>query len=151
MNPFKALLASTVNVREVFFFGIPEVAGGIKHYFVCIKKSESEILVFTCCTTQFEKREKYILENGLSGDTLVEILPSNENGLKKRSLVDCNKFFPMTTDDFKKKVDDGTAQYKGEVTSDLYDLILTGIHASDEISPEQKAMIPLPSKPRPGS
>jgi hypothetical protein len=145
MNPFQALLSSTVNIKEVFFFGIPQVANSSPHFFVCIKKSENEILIFTCCTTQFQKREQYVMNAGLSGDTLVEIEPTSQNGLKKRTLVDCNKYFPITVEDFKKLVDTKKAEYRGEVSGEIYNKILTGIHASDEISEEQKEEIPKPS------
>ncbi|HPX04724.1 MAG TPA: hypothetical protein PLC17_02220 [Tenuifilaceae bacterium] len=63
------------------------------HYFIVIANSPNDVVIFTCCTSQFEKRVRFIEINNIPRTTLVWIKPNEDNCLKKDSFVDCNSYF----------------------------------------------------------
>ncbi len=143
-NPFSRLVTNTSKEKEIFYFSSDKLNTKEPHFFVLIKKNAGEVLVFTCCTTQLEKRENYILMKGYSMKTLVVVDPTPENGLKERTLIDCNTIFAYTIEEFKELVESGAVTYKGEISEEHYEQILIGLQESKEISEEDKESLPKP-------
>ena len=140
----KSFFLNTAKEKDIFYFSTDKISSTKKHYFICIKKSAKEILLFTCCTTQKEKREQYFKLKNYSLRTLVYINPTKENGLTEDTWVDCNNIFPFTTEEFKTFCDDGRIEFKGELSDIHYEQILIGLHESTEITNAQKLEIPNP-------
>lgn len=123
-----SLFINGVKTKEVFYFATNKINTDNPHYFICIKKDESEILLFSCCTTKGSKREEYITKMGISLETLVYIKPGEDgNPFTDETYVDCNKAIPFTIEEFEGLYKNGKIEYKGEINDDYYIQILTGL------------------------
>lgn len=138
------LISSRTKEREVFYFATTKINSTQPHYFICIKKSPNEVLIFTCCTTQMEKREQYFKLKGYSLKSLVHITPSPDNGLDEDTWVDCNSYFEFTVEEINEMFQKDKIAYKGEISDIDYEQILIGLHASDEIEAYVKERFPNP-------
>ncbi|HTE27592.1 hypothetical protein [Flavitalea sp.] len=145
MKGIESLFSSTVKEKEVFFFATEKIFTEDPHFFICVKKTESEVLLFTCCTSQGGKREDYLNRKGVSLKTLVYIKPVKGLPFTKDTFVDCNKCFQYTMEEFKKMCEEGTMQYKGEISPEYYEQIIVGLLESPEIDQEVKNKLPDPS------
>ena len=140
-----SLYTSTVAEKDIFYFVTDKINSSEPHYFICIKKTNNQILLFTCCTTKGGKRESHLLKTNGSLETIVYIRPGHQgNKLTQESYVDCNNYQEFTIDEFKSICDSGKIQYKGTLSDDYYIQILIGLHKSDNISDETKDILPKP-------
>lgn len=83
-SSLKSLFSNTAKERDVFYFSTDKIKSEEPHYFICIKKTDNDVLIFSCGTTQWEKRMKYIEAKGMSLATLVYINPKKMQESKKR-------------------------------------------------------------------
>ncbi|GAA0536060.1 hypothetical protein [Chitinophaga japonensis] len=140
--PFDLFL-SAVRERKVYYFTTPKITTGVPHYFICIKKTDESLLVFTCCTSQFESRRRFIESRNLPNETLVYIKPNEDSSpFTKETFVDCNNCFIYTANEFKKMYDSSIIQYSGEISDIYYEQIIIGLRASPLIEEEIKAILP---------
>lgn len=138
-----SIFPSFIQEREVYYFVSDRISSDIPHYFICIKKTPNEVLIFTCCTTQFEKREKYIIQKGYSMRTLVYINPTDSGtSLTENTLVDCNQYFTYTLEDFTKLFNEGKVSLKGTLDEVYYEKLIIGLHESSVIEAELKSQLP---------
>jgi hypothetical protein len=145
MNLPASLFISGIRTKEVFYFSTNKINTGIPHYFICIKKDESEILLFSCCTTKGDKREEYITKMGISLETLVYIKPGEDgNPFNDETYVDCNKAIPFTIEEFEIMHKSGKIDYKGEISDDHYIQIIIGLLKSPQIEQSIKDTLPNP-------
>lgn len=147
MNLPPELFSLTIKEREIFLFETTKINSPDPHFFICIKKNENDILLFTCCTTKGNKREEYITKKGYPLSTLVHINHNNsDNPFTAPTFVDCNKCIPFTIEEFEKMCNERKATYKGEISSEYYEQILIGLLASPEIDNEIKQQLPNPNE-----
>lgn len=134
MNLPASLFIKGISVKEVFFFSTNKIKTLDPHYFICIKKDDSEVLLFSCCTTKGSKREDYIQKMGITLETLVYIRPGQDgNPFKYDTYVDCNKAIPFTIEEFEAMHKSGKIEYKGEINTDYYLQIILGLLKSPQI------------------
>lgn len=138
----KLLFLNAAKEKEIFYFSTDKINSAQAHYFICIKKGLNEIMLFTCCTTQKEKRERYLQLKNYPLTTLVYIQPSSTNGLKEDTWVDCNSFFSFTSEEFTNLCTSNKIEFKGEVSDIYYEQILVGLHASPAIEESAKMSFP---------
>jgi hypothetical protein len=145
LKALKSLFSQTITERDVYYFSTEKINTDDPHYFICIKKSDTDVLIFSCGTTQWEKRLNYIQKKGLSTNTLVYIDPAKAGAdFKKETYIDCNKYIPFTVDEFDKHCRDKGIEYKGVLDEDYYEQILIGLHSSTEIEDAIKEILPKP-------
>jgi hypothetical protein len=144
MASLSSLFAKSAKEKDVFYFSTNQINNLDPHYFICIQRGLNEVLIFTCCTTQKDKREKYFQQNNYDLKSLVHIAPTTENGLKQDSYVDCNKYFQVTVAEIQKMHEQKKIECRGEVSDEVYEQLLIGLHASQEIEEEIKKSFPDP-------
>lgn len=82
---------------NILYISDPQIANGIPHYHIFIKKTDGGYLTTVCCTSQFEKNLKHITRVRESLDTLVSIdHETADNHLHDFTYVNCNGYFSYT-------------------------------------------------------
>ncbi len=107
------LFLNNVSPRKVYLFSSDKLNTSVPHYFVCMVRTPEEMLILTCCTSQFKKRERFIKFRNLPASTLVYIPPDEENGLTKDTYVDCNSYFDYSIDEIKMLYEEEKLEFKG--------------------------------------
>lgn len=140
--PFELFL-SAVQERKVYYFTSPKISSNIPHHFICIKRTDDSLLIFTCCTSQFESRKKFIESRRLPNETLVYIRPKEDgNPFTKETYVDCNTCYVYTYEEFQRMYNSAVVQYSGEISEIYYEQIIIGLHASPLIEEDIKDILP---------
>lgn len=142
MNLPSELFNSYIQPKSIYYFSTDKLNTPESHYFICITKNSVEMIILVCCTSQFKKRANFIESRNLPQTTLVWIEPDSKNGLKMDSYVDCNGIFDFSTNELKSKFDNETLKYIGEISDDVYQQILIGLHDSTLITEAQKEYFP---------
>ncbi|MGH1337023.1 MAG: hypothetical protein ACRBFS_12935 [Aureispira sp.] len=123
-----------IGPKKLYKFSSNKLTTNIPHFFVCITTTQNEIVVFTCCTSQLEKRQSYIERYNLPYSTLVWIkAPNNLNELYKDTYVDCNKNFNYSYNDLRALYDNGTITYEGDIEEAEWLQIIQGLLDSPRI------------------
>lgn len=99
------------------------------------------MLILVCCTSQFEKRKKFIELRGFPFETLVWLKPNSENGLKIDSYVDCNSYFDYTIDEFARLYDSDILTFEGEISEADMEQIKIGIEESPLVEESIKELV----------
>ncbi|WP_319591709.1 hypothetical protein [uncultured Draconibacterium sp.] len=135
---------ANVQPGNIYYFQSDQLNGTNQpHYFIALKNTENELVFFSCCTTQMERRLRFIERTGSPHSTLVGITPSAENGLQRESFVDCNSIIQHTHDEIAFLVTDGGIDYRGELEEEYLELIYQGIRDSILLEEEvQDLLIP---------
>lgn len=135
------LFVANISEKQVYYFSSEKLNTNVPHYFICIKRTDDEMLVLVCCTSQFKKRQKFIELRKLPYSTLVWINPEDKNGLQIDSYVDCNSYFDYTTEEFKRIYESGNLEYKGEVSDAHFEQIIIGLKDSPLVEESIKKLI----------
>jgi len=138
--------------KEVFKTGL--VAGNIylfnkhklknttlPHLFIAVGMDDEEIVLFSCCTTKFEKRRRFIELAGLPLTTLVYIKPDKENKLDEPTYIDCNKLHLYTIDELHTLSNDDDLSLIGTLNDGKLEELRTGINDSPNVEGEYKDII----------
>ncbi|MGY3088211.1 hypothetical protein ACVWYF_001244 [Hymenobacter sp. UYAg731] len=128
---------------RIYYFVNPYISSDEPHYHICLKEIDGGVLLMSCCTSQFEKRSRYIKLSGLPTETLIWIKPDTDNNLKKDTYVDCNEYFKFTKSYLLDKYNDGHIKPTGELKLDHYEQIILGMIDSPRIEEEIKDSIRL--------
>lgn len=137
------LFLSGVMPNKIYYFSSSQLINTpIPHYFVCLKRTENEVLILACFTSQVAKRQRFIEITNLPKTTLVWVTPSLENGLEKDSYIDCNNVFEYTMVDFRNLYEQDKIAYVGEISDENFEEILIGINDSPLIEENIKELLP---------
>ncbi|MEL7123514.1 MAG: hypothetical protein AAFO07_28980 [Bacteroidota bacterium] len=135
------LFMSSISPRKVYYFSSEKLNTNVPHYFICVAKADNELLILVCCTSQFEKRSRFIEINNFPTSTLVWINPDDENGLELDSYVDCNGYFDYTLEEFRKLYQEDLLEYKGEISENHFEQIKIGLIESPTVEAFIKEII----------
>lgn len=141
------LFLSGISERKIYYFSTVKINSLQPHYFICIKRMNNDLLIMSCCTSQFETINRFITSRKLPKESLVWIEPdpqSVDNPFTKDTYVNCNSYLTYTLDEFKSMYESGTISYSGELSEDHYIQLLIGIHSSPLVDNETKETLPLP-------
>ena len=138
------LLENYFEPKNIYYFASDQISSNEPHYFIFVSKENGEQAILVCCTSQFEKRAKFIQSRKLPLSTLIWIKPTPENGLKKDSYIDCNKLFNFSIEDLKNKHKDGKLKHAGILSDNHYEQILIGLNDSPLIVESDKEKLPEP-------
>ena len=142
--PVQAFIDS-ISERKVYYFSNTQLNTLVEHHYICLKRTDNNILILSCCTSKFETVKKYIEKNNLPYETLVHISPkSSENPFTVDTYINCNDYHTFTVEDFVIMHEDNKLEYTGEVSLADYEQLLYGIHASTLIDEETKDLLPKP-------
>jgi hypothetical protein len=140
--PIDVFLKS-IEEKKVYFFSTEKINTPAPHFFICVRRTNNDLLIFTCCTSQFEKRRRFIESRGLPFETLVYIKPKDDgNPFDRDTYVDCNDCEIFTLEELAEKYKTGGVEFSGEISDVYYEQILIGLHASPLIDEETKELIP---------
>ena len=132
------LFKTQLEGKSIFLFSSSQINSPDPHFFICLGEKGGRVLTFVCCTTQFEKRKRFIEQKGLPHQTLVWIKPDAENQLSKDTYIDCNKSFDFTLEELNMKYQKGEIRFIGQIIDTQFEQILLGIDASPLIEGEVK-------------
>lgn len=127
------IFTSTIRPRKVFYFVNKKLNSILPHYHIVILVEPNEMVWVLCCTTQIEKRKRFLDSTKISYSTLVRIIPDEDNGLEKESYVDCNRIFNIDKVELSEKFSSGTLKYTGDISEDIFQQILYGLKESPMI------------------
>lgn len=140
------LFISAIQEKKIYYFSTTKIDSTKPHYFICIKKTDNDVLIMSCCTSQFKTIENYVVSRQLPYETLVWISPADSsNPFTIDTYVNCNSPIPFTLDEFRAMYVADSITSSGEISLNHYSQILIGIHASTLIEPEIKEQIPNPN------
>lgn len=139
------MFLSAIDERKVYYFSTTKISSTEPHHFICIKRTDNDVLIMSCCTSQFDTVKKFVETRSLPTETLVWISPTDAvNPFSKDTYVNCNSSFTYTVDEFRTMYSSDSVSYSGEISEDHYLQILIGIHKSPLIDKETKELIPNP-------
>lgn len=125
--------------KKIYYFVSDKISSDAPHYFICLSKADGGMVLLSCCTTQFEKRKKFIEDRDFPHTTLVWIKPDEKNELKEDTYVDCNSCFSYTIEELGSLYESEKLHYKGELSDSHFEQILIGLRDSpliDEVTKE---------------
>lgn len=134
------LILSTVSEGNIFFFKKGCIVGIPEHRHICVKKSEDEVLIFTCCTSQEDTMNRLIQYHQLDPVTIPWIKADETNKLTKDdSFVNCNNVYKISYSEFCDLVNKGIISSTGGTLKDgHFSQIVEGILASKLVEEEIK-------------
>ena len=135
----------TIEPRKIYKFSSNKINTPILHYFICIVRDDGDFLVMTCCTSQFEKRKKFIeARPDIPNSTLVWIdAPNDDNHLTKETYIDCNNYIEYSVAELQQKYNQEEITFEGEISEVHFLQIIQGLLDSPEIEDEIKEMLPI--------
>ena len=135
-----AFFIAGIQTGKVYYFSSTEINTEIPHYFICTKKTTTDLLILVCCTSDRNDKNKKLAELRGSHNTLVGIDPTEGNGFTKETWVNCNKIFIYSLEDFKNMYEKNLLEYKGEIEENHLAQIIIGLLASPQIEEEIKQL-----------
>lgn len=140
--PCEAFIKS-IEEKKVYYFSSTRLNTDEPHHYICIKKSDNDILILTVCTSKFDTVKNYVERAKLPNETLVWISPVDANNpFTKDTYVNCNTSFTYTLEEFREMYESDTIKHSGEINDGHYFQILDGLHASPLIDKDTKNTIP---------
>jgi hypothetical protein len=124
---------------NMLYISDPQIANGIPHYHIFVKKIEGGYLTTVCCTSQFEKNLQHITRSRESLDTLVAIDHETlNNQLHNYTYVNCNGYISYTEGELLHLNARRSIQFCGTITSFEFRKIIDGFLLSRRIDEEFK-------------
>ena len=120
----------TLKVGVVYKFDAPELINTtVPHYFIVVA-IENENNYMVLCTTQLDSKQAYFAKKGYDFNTLAFILPTETNGLKVKTYVNCNDYHTISKEELIKKVESKNFKLTGHLSREEYDKIKFAIDLS---------------------
>ena len=130
---------SALVAGNILYISDPQIANGIPHYHIFIKKIGGGYLTTVCCTSQFEKNLQHITRVRESLDTLVCIdHETTTNRLHDFTYVNCNNYFSYTETELVTLNAKRAIPLCGVVTDFEFQKIINGLLVSRRIDEEFK-------------
>jgi len=127
---------------NILYISDPQIANGVPHYHVFIKKIDGRYLTTACCTSQFEKNLKHITLSRESLDTLVCIdHETSDNRLHDYTYVNCNGYTSYTESELFSLNARRDIPFCGTITTFEFQKIIRGFLLSRRIDEEFKEEI----------
>lgn len=138
--PFDMLVIATCEVGTVYYYHSDHLVNTTEsHYFVVLAKSDSAFHV-VYATSQIEKCKAFVRQRGLLPETLVEVTPTPENGLRKNSVFNCNYLYEETLHSLKRKHEQKPVLVRGRMDDATVQLLIKGVKASKIVPREMKML-----------
>lgn len=139
------MFLKAIEEKKLYYFSSTQLNTDEPHHYVCIKKTDNDILLMTVCTSQYDTVKRFVETKKLPYETLVWITSNDTtNPFTKDTYVNCNKTFTFTMDEFKTMYEKDSVNYSGQIADVHYIQIVCGIIASPMIDDETKELLPDP-------
>lgn len=136
------IFSSLIEQGKVYYFKSNQlVATSLSHYFIVIATPSDEVVIFACCTSQFEKRARFIELANIPLSTLVWIKPNEDNGLRKDSFVDCNSYVKYSRAELIHMYENNHIDYVGSISDSKMEEIRQGFIDSPLVTSELKKLL----------
>lgn len=134
-----------IQEKKIYYFSSNRIGTTEPHYFICIKRTDNDVLIMSCCTSKFNTVKNFVESRSLPPETLVWISPKDENNpFTLDTYVNCNSTITHTIEELAIKYDSDAVNLSGEISEAHYEQILIGLHKSPLIDGETKDLIPRP-------
>ena len=136
---------SSISDKKVYYFSSNKINTDVPHYYICLKRSNDDILIMSCCTSQFDTVKKFIESRSLPLETIVWFSHTDtSNPFPKDTYVNCNETKVFTIEEFRSMYNSDSVSFSGEISDNHFHQILTGLHSSPLIEEETKELLPKP-------
>ena len=133
---------SSIDKGKIYYFKSNKLVSTTQpHYFIVIANPTDNLILFVCCTSQFDKRARFIELNDIPLSTLVWLKPNGENGLKKDIYVDCNSYFKYSKAELIQMYDQNQIEFIGYIPDSKLEEIKQGVIDSPLIVNEIKEFL----------
>ncbi len=139
-----SLFLESIEAKKIYYFASNRLNSPQPHYYVCIARTEADLLILSCCTSQFETIKRFVESRNLPTQTLVYIPAGTAAVFSLPTYVNCNETHIYTLSEFAAKYNQGLLTFKGELPEIYYEQILIGLQASPLIEEELKQRLPTP-------
>jgi len=137
------LFLQGIQEKKVYYFSNKNINTYTPHYYICLKRTDDDLLILSCCTSQFETVKRFIELSDLPFETLVWIKPKDgENPFIKDRYVNCNQYFSYSIDQFKQMYEQDNISFSGEISDVHFEQIIIGIKISPLIDEDIKDLLP---------
>lgn len=134
------LLEDLFAESEVFFFTNGTQIGVPGHFHICVMRKE-KIVCFTACTSQINTIYSFISHSSIDPNTIPCIHPSQTNGFKELTFVDCNRVFDCHIQLFVENYKKGNIQkWEGHLSIEEMKLLIKGIKLSKTVADNIKQL-----------
>ena len=147
MGAFTDIFLKGIKEREVYYFSSTKIATSVPHHYICIKRTDNDVLILSLCTSKFDTIRKYVEIRKLPFETLVYIPSNSKDNISPFPLdtyINCNDTHSYTIEEFKKMFDSGLISVTGEISDEYYEQIIIGLHKSPLIDRNTKNILPKP-------
>lgn len=134
------------NSRDIFYFKNSAISSDEPHYYVCITKTDGGVILLTICTSQEDTIKKYVRFNPLVDESTIVWIQKDsdeEHPFTKDTFINCNNVFEFTKEEFNLLKSENKIKNKGALSEGKFQEMLDGIHSSNILTGEQKALIPV--------
>lgn len=131
--------------RDIFYFENANISSSEPHYYVCINKTDGGVILLTICTSQEETIRKYVRLNTLVDESTIVWIKTGYDDLHpftKDTFINCNNVFEFTKEEFNNLKSQNKITTKGVLAEGKFQEMLDGIHSSNILAEELKAIIP---------
>jgi len=143
MNIPSSFFASGVCEKDILYFSSNYLSSTEPHYFICLKKTANDLLIFCVTSTQKEKILTRIQSSGLPAETVVHIKSidtDTQSIFPKDCYVNCNNKFEFTVEQLQRKFESGEIIIKGQLPQRYYEEIVNGLCLSPTIENSVKKL-----------
>lgn len=123
------LVKGSVQEGLIYMFSLDYKDNPKPHFYICLKTT-SDVVVFSCCTSQRDNVLKFIEKRRLPYDTLVFISEEGNNPFTKPTYVNCNGIEIVDWETFAGMHSADKVKFRGTIDGDSYQKIINGIKLS---------------------
>jgi len=139
--PPNVFLDTTLEVGVVYFYFHENLRETTKSHFFVVISRRNESVIMVCATTQIAKRKQFAIIRKLPSSTLVEVTPTQENGLQCLSLFDCNNPFTETVSSLAERHILTPIRVRGRMDDSTIEMLRQGVLVSPMVVEEIKLFL----------
>lgn len=136
-----ATFLNAIEEKNVYYFSSKRINTNIPHNYICLKRTDSDLLILSCCTSKFDTVKRFIEIRNLPFETLVWIKPDNDI-FDRETYINCNQYFTFTVEQFAEMYKNEVLEYKGKISDNHFEQIINGLIISPLIDEETKELLP---------
>lgn len=134
------LLEELVTESEIYYFNNGARIGVPGHFHICVKRKD-KLVLFTACTSQINTIISFLANTSTDPNTIPCIHPSQTNGFRELTFVDCNRVFECSIQTLTENLQQGTVKKrKGKVSLEEMRLLINGIKLSKTVADNIKKL-----------
>ena len=134
------LLEELTSESDIYFFNNGAMIGVPGHFHICVKRKD-KLVFFTACTSQINTIIRFLSNTATDPNTIPCIHPSQNNGFRELTFVDCNRVFDCSIQTLIENLQIGTiTKGKGRVSLKEMRMLVNGIKLSKTVADNIKKL-----------